>query len=67
MVDPVAALTYQLPTAASMGAFPAGRPISAPPKQDPSSRRIRNIVLGALGACAALAAVAIAVIKKPAQ
>lgn len=67
VIDPIAALTYQLPTATSIGAPLAGQPISGPPKQDPSSRRIRNIVLGAFGTCMALAAIAVAVIKRPAQ
>ncbi|OBF33862.1 type VII secretion-associated serine protease mycosin [Mycobacterium sp. ACS1612] len=67
VVDPVAALTYQLPPAASMDAPPGGQPISGSPRQDPSSSRFRNIVLVAVSTCVALAAIAVAVIKKPAQ
>jgi len=67
VIDPIAALTYQVPPAASLHAPPDGRPITGPPKQNPSSRRARNIVLSTLGACVALAAIAIAVIKRPAR
>jgi hypothetical protein len=45
---------------------PCRPPYCRPPEQDPGSRRARNIVLIVLGACMALAAVAVAVIKSPA-
>jgi membrane-anchored mycosin MYCP len=67
VIDPVAALTYQVPPAASMPAPFAGHPISGPPKSDRSSSRARNTVLAVLGVCAALAAVAVAVVKRPAR
>ena len=64
VIDPIAALTYQLPPAAGMPAVLAGRPISGPPQPDPKSHRARNTVLAVMGACAALAAVALAVVKR---
>jgi len=67
VIDPVAALTYQVPPAASMPAPFAGHPFSGPPKSDRSSGRARNIVLAVLGICAALAAAAVAVVKRPAE
>jgi len=66
VIDPVAALTYQVPPAAAMPAPFAGRAISGPPGTNRSSRRARDIVLATLGVCAALAAVAVAVVKRPA-
>jgi membrane-anchored mycosin MYCP len=66
VVDPIAALTYQLPSAAAMPAATAGRPISGPPRQEPNSRRARNTVLVVLGTCVALGVIAVAVVKRPA-
>jgi membrane-anchored mycosin MYCP len=64
VIDPIAALTYQVPPADSVPTPFTGQPISVPPQPDPGSRRARNIVLAMLGACVALAAVAIAVVKR---
>jgi membrane-anchored mycosin MYCP len=66
VIDPIAALTYEVPPTDQMPAPLAGHAIAGPPEQDPGSRRARNIVLIVLGACMALAAVAFAVIKSPA-
>jgi membrane-anchored mycosin MYCP len=63
VIDPVAALTYDVPPAAKMPAPLAGHAISGPPQRDPGSRRARDIVLVVMGTCVALAAVALVVIK----
>jgi membrane-anchored mycosin MYCP len=55
VVDPVAALTYQLPSAAG-GQPDAGRPISGPPQPDPGNVRARMIVFGVTAASVALMA-----------
>lgn len=65
VVDPVAALTHQVPSTVSLPAPLAGHKISGPPPQNPGSRRARNTVLSVLGVCLALAVVAIAVVKSP--
>ncbi|WP_442791276.1 type VII secretion-associated serine protease mycosin [Mycobacterium sp. Aquia_216] len=61
VVDPVAALTYDLPSAAKEPAPFAGHAISFPRQRDPGSHRARDIVLVVLGACVALAAVTIVI------
>ena len=63
VIDPIAALTYDVPPAAKMPVPLAGHAISGPPERDPGSARARDIVLVVLGACVALAAVAIVVAK----
>jgi membrane-anchored mycosin MYCP len=63
VIDPIAALTHDVPPAAKMPAPLAGHAINGPPERDPGSRRARNIVLVVLGACVALAAVAIVAAK----
>ncbi|OKH85581.1 peptidase S8 [Mycobacterium sp. ST-F2] len=64
VVDPVAALTYELPPANELPNPDEGHPIAGPPHPDPASARARNIVLAVLGLCAAGAAVALAVVKR---
>jgi membrane-anchored mycosin MYCP len=66
VIDPIAALTYQLPAAATLAAPTAGRPISGPPREEQSSRRARNTVLAVLATCVALGTIAVAVVKRPA-
>lgn len=62
VVDPIAALTFTLPPAAT--APGEGRALARPPATE-SSDRARDIVLGVLGACIAAAAIALAVLRKP--
>jgi membrane-anchored mycosin MYCP len=66
VIDPIAALTFDVPPAAKMPAPLAGHAISGPPEPDPVSHRARDIVLIGVGTCMALAAVAIVVVKSPA-
>ena len=66
VIDPIAALTYEVPPADEMPAPFAGRAIAGPPEQAPGGRRARNIVLVVLAACVALAALAVVVVKSPA-
>jgi membrane-anchored mycosin MYCP len=61
IIDPVAALTYQLPPLASMPNPDAGRPISGPRRPNRDTR-IRTIVLTVTGACAGVALIALAVL-----
>jgi membrane-anchored mycosin MYCP len=63
VIDPIAALTYEVPAAAKMPTPLAGHAISRPPERDPGNQRPRNIVLLVVGASVALAAVAIVVAK----
>jgi membrane-anchored mycosin MYCP len=63
VIDPIAALTFDLPPAAKMPAPFAGHTISGPPEPDPGSHRARDNVLIAVGTCVALAAVAVVVVK----
>jgi membrane-anchored mycosin MYCP len=63
VIDPIAALTFEVPPAAKMPAPLAGHAISGPPEPDPVSHRARDIVLIGVGTCMALAAVAIVVVK----
>jgi membrane-anchored mycosin MYCP len=65
VVDPLAALTFDLPPADQLPAPLAGRAIAAPPQQVAGSRRARNIVLTGVVACIALAAIALAILKRP--
>jgi membrane-anchored mycosin MYCP len=60
LVDPVAALSYELP-AGEQQARSTSTPVAAPPIADPASHRARTIVLAVLGVCCAAAAVALAV------
>lgn len=53
VIDPVAALTYQLPAARKMPDPDGGRAIANPPRPQ-RDNRVRNIVLAVTGACAAL-------------
>ncbi|MDV3124009.1 type VII secretion-associated serine protease mycosin [Mycobacterium sp. 21AC1] len=66
VVDPVAALTHQLPPDARDRQAVAGTPISGPPAPDPGNARARQIVFG-VTACALLvmvAAVAVAAARR---
>jgi membrane-anchored mycosin MYCP len=65
VVDPLAALTYEVPPASQMPATLAGHAIDAPPQQAASSHRARDIVLAGMVACVVLAVVAVAVVKRP--
>lgn len=65
VVNPVAALTFEVPPADEMPDPDTGHPIPGPPQTDPASALGRNIVLGVLGLCIAVAAVAIAVVTRP--
>lgn len=63
VVDPIAALTHDVPPAASMPAPNSGHVIAGPAQQHPASTRERDIVLIVVGVCVALAAIAIVVIR----
>jgi membrane-anchored mycosin MYCP len=65
VVDPVAALTYDLPPADQVPNPDTGRAIAGPPRPDPASVLARNVVLAVLGLSAAGAVVALAVVKRP--
>lgn len=60
VVDPVAALTYQLAPADSKPQSGAGTPISGPPQPDPGNVRARAIVLSVTGISLVLMAAAVA-------
>ena len=66
MVDPVAALTYQLAPAEGKRQSTEGVPISGPPQPDPGNVRARAIVLAvtAAGLAAMAAAVALAAARR---
>jgi membrane-anchored mycosin MYCP len=67
VVDPVAALTYQLPPSKTMPNPDVGRSIPSPPRRH-RNNGVRNIVLAVTGACAALSLTALAVLaprRKP--
>lgn len=66
VVDPIAALTYQLPPQEQVPNPDTGHPIADPPTTHPSTRA-RNIVLAALGACVAASAIALAVLRNRAD
>lgn len=61
VVDPIAALTYQLPPLKNVPNPDAGRRIASPPRRD-RDNRVRDIVLAVTGACAALSLIALAVL-----
>jgi membrane-anchored mycosin MYCP len=61
VVDPIAALTNQLPPLKNMPNPDVGRPIPSPPRRD-RDNRVRNIVLAVTGACVALSMIALAVL-----
>ena len=61
VVDPMAALTYQLPPLEKMPNPDVGRPLAGPPRRGRDDR-VRNIVLEVTGACAALSLIAVAVL-----
>lgn len=61
VVDPVAALTYQLPHGADGRDVTATSPISGPPQPDPGNVRARRIVFSVTAACLALMVAAVAV------
>ncbi len=63
VVDPVAALTYDVVPANQSPDPLAGSAIADPRGQNPGSGLARNIVLVAIGVCVALAAVAAAVVN----
>ena len=61
VVDPVAALTYQLAPAESRDLADAGTPISGPPRPDPGNVRARAIVFGVTGASIVMMAAVVAI------
>ncbi|MGV0815334.1 type VII secretion-associated serine protease mycosin [Mycolicibacterium boenickei] len=61
VVDPIAALTYQLPPDDENRDVTAGVPISGPPQPDPGNVRARRIVFTVTAACLALMVAAVAV------
>ena len=61
VVDPIAALTYQLPPLTKMPNPDAGRSIPNPPRPGRDDR-VRDIVLAVTGACAALSLIALALL-----
>lgn len=61
VIDPVAALTYQLPLAQKMPNPEVGRAIPGPPRQHRDDR-VRNTVLAVTGACVVLSMVALTVL-----
>ncbi|MEE6179148.1 type VII secretion-associated serine protease mycosin [Mycobacterium sp. 050134] len=67
VVDPVAALTAELPAAADRRDPFAGHAINVPRQRDPTSRRTRDIVLVVLATCAAMAVVTVVVTRGTAR
>jgi membrane-anchored mycosin MYCP len=61
VIDPIAALTYQLPSLRKMPNPDIGRSIASPPRRE-ADNRVRNIVLAVTGACAAMSMIALAVL-----
>jgi membrane-anchored mycosin MYCP len=61
VIDPVAALTYQLPSLKNMPNPDVGRPIPSPPRRE-RDNRVRNIVLTVTGGCVALSLIALVVL-----
>ncbi|KHO18123.1 type VII secretion-associated serine protease mycosin [Mycolicibacterium setense] len=61
VVDPVAALTYQLPPGTAERDVTAGSPIAGPPQPDAGNVRARRIVFTVTAACLALMVAAVAV------
>jgi membrane-anchored mycosin MYCP len=64
VIDPIAALTDEVPAANQMPAPLAGRAIAVPPQRDPDNLRARNIVLEVMGACVVVALVALVIVKR---
>lgn len=62
VIDPVAALTYDVPPGTGRAPF-AGRPISRPPAPQPASRRGRNVALIVVAACVTLAGITMALTR----
>jgi membrane-anchored mycosin MYCP len=60
VVDPVAALTYQLGPADGKPQYTAGTPISGPPQPDPGNVRARSIVFAVTAASVGLIAAVVA-------
>lgn len=60
VIDPVAALTYQVPAAGELPNATGGTPIAGRPQPDPGSQRARVIVLSVTGASVVLMGVAAA-------
>ena len=65
VVDPLAALTYELPPRSHLPDPLLGHPISPPSQQAAGSSWPRTIVLAGVVACVALGLLAIAVFRKP--
>ncbi|ORW74110.1 type VII secretion-associated serine protease mycosin [Mycobacterium saskatchewanense] len=63
VVDPVAALTDEIPPPADRVDPFAGHAISVPRRPDPASHRTRDIVLAVLAACTAVAAITVVVTR----
>jgi membrane-anchored mycosin MYCP len=61
VIDPIAALTYQLPPLGKMPNPDVGRPIAGPLRRG-RDNLVRNIVLAVTGACAALSLIALVVL-----
>jgi membrane-anchored mycosin MYCP len=67
VVDPVAALTEELPAQDEASAALAGHAIRGPAARNPGDHRARNTMLAVLGVCIAGAAVVAALIKRPVE
>ena len=65
VIDPIAALTYEVPPAAGLPEVQAGHPIAVPPQQGRSNGRARDVTVTVMGVCLALAAVSAAVFMRP--
>ncbi|OBI96312.1 type VII secretion-associated serine protease mycosin [Mycobacterium sp. 1465703.0] len=63
VVDPIAALTHDLPPAAQMPSHLTGHAVDRPKARHPVSTRGRDIVLIVVAVCAALATVAVVMIR----
>ena len=61
VIDPIAALTYQLPPLPKMPNPDAGRSI-VNPRQPERDNRMRDVVLGVTGACVVLSIISLAVL-----
>jgi membrane-anchored mycosin MYCP len=64
VVDPIAALTYDLPPGDEMPVPVAAHAIAMPPGPDRGSG-VRNVVLAVVCGCLAVAAVTVLAIRKP--
>lgn len=65
VVDPLAALTFQVPS--RLPTLAAGRPVAVPTPVATQDHGARNIGIGVLLGCAVLAGIAAAVLKSPAR